>query len=529
MRAYPISHSPRRCGQSRLQRLLHLARTSQTAPTVEPLQPNRSSRTSFSTQLSIHLDEFDFAIPASTVESIYADQGDAFDALDWCNPFDPFDPCKTVDKRDRPQTEEISAEQRLERTRSFHPAGRGKGSTMSSETTPTPDKIFAHVPVMKAETLEAIAPVANGLVIDATLGGAGHTRAILDAYPNVTVLGLDRDPFAIAAATARLASYGQRAIIRQCRYDDIVDAVGEQSKGLPVMAVFFDLGVSSPQLDLAERGFSYRNDAPLDMRMDTTQGMTAADVCNTYSERDLSRVLHVYGDEKFSGRVARAIIAHRPLTNTVQLAEIVTNAIPAATRRTGGHPAKRTFQALRIEVNDELRVLERALDAALDVLAPGGRCIVLSYHSGEDRIVKDRFRLAETGGCACPSGLPCVCGALPRGRMMRRGVTRPTEAEIASNPRAASAVARVFVMAGSAGFPSPAAEPANDQISLEASVGSSSEASPVSSAEVTGTLTTKPSRQSSPVMARARRGEAARTSFVADDSSSAALLPRSNP
>jgi 16S rRNA (cytosine1402-N4)-methyltransferase len=525
MRAYPTSHSPRRCGQSRLQRLFHLARTTQTdriAPSSQSDQTSASDLPSWSspsTQLPVHLDEFDFANLAHAVESIYATQDDAFDS------------CHAFDASGAHEAEELPAEQRLEMARSFHPAGRGKGSTMSSETTPTPDEVFAHVPVMKTETLNAVAPVANGLVIDATLGGAGHTRAILDMFPHVTVLGLDRDPFAIAAATARLVSYGDRAIVRQCRYDDIIAAVAEQSNGLPVMAVFFDLGVSSAQLDLAERGFSYRNDAPLDMRMDTTQGITAADVCNTYSERDLSRVLHVYGDEKFSGRVARAIIAHRPLLNTVQLAEIVTNAIPAATRRTGGHPAKRTFQALRIEVNDELRVLERALDAALDVLAPGGRCIVLSYHSGEDRIVKDRFREAETGGCACPSGLPCVCGALPRGRMMRRGVTRPTEAEIASNPRAASAVARVFVMAGSAGFPSPAAEPANDQTTVEHTSKPSRKSSRESSdglSDEGARTSTKTSRQGPPVMARARRGEAARTSFVADDSSSAALLPRSN-
>jgi 16S rRNA (cytosine1402-N4)-methyltransferase len=492
MRAYSTSHSPRRCGQSRLQRLLRLAATAQ-SQTVQSAE---------SLYLPARLNQDDFANLAKAVEAIYAADAD---------PFEPY--------VDDDQPSEISAEQHRELARFIHPAGRGKGSFMSTPTSLTPDEIFAHVPVMKAETLNAIAPVANGLVIDTTLGGAGHTRAILDAFPAVTVLGLDRDPFAIAAATARLVNYGDRAIVRQCRYDDIIAAVAEQSNGLPVMAVFFDLGVSSAQLDLAERGFSYRNDALLDMRMDTTQGVTAADVCNTYSERDLSRVLHVYGDEKFSGRVSRAIIAHRPLTNTVQLAEIVTNAIPAATRRTGGHPAKRTFQALRIEVNDELRVLERALDAALDVLAPGGRCIVLSYHSGEDRIVKDRFRLAETGGCSCPSGLPCVCGALPRGRMMRRGVTRPTEAEIASNPRAASAVARVFVMAGSAGVPSPAAEPANDQSSFRSLSGSS--------AEVPSTSTVKPARQGSPVMARARRGEANRPTSVADDSSSAALLPRS--
>jgi 16S rRNA (cytosine1402-N4)-methyltransferase len=500
MRAYSTSHSPRRCGQSRLQRLLHLARaaTSQSQP--------QSGQSGESVHLPAQLNRFDFANLANAVEAIYAASDD---------PFESF----AADH----EPSEISAEQRRELARFIHPAGRGKGSPMSTPASPTPDEIFAHVPVMKAETLDAIAPVANGLVIDTTLGGAGHTRAILDTFPGVTILGLDRDPFAIAAATARLVSYGDRAIVRQCRYDDIIAAVAAQSNGLPVMAVFFDLGVSSAQLDLAERGFSYRNDAPLDMRMDTTQGITAADVCNTYSERDLSRVLHVYGDEKFSGRVARAIIAHRPLTNTVQLAEIVTNAIPAATRRTGGHPAKRTFQALRIEVNDELRVLERALDAALDVLAPGGRCIVLSYHSGEDRIVKDRFRLAETGGCSCPSGLPCVCGALPRGRMLRRGVTRPTEAEIASNPRAASAVARVFVMAGSAGVPSPAAEPANDQSVLDSSSGPTS----LTPVETSKASTIKSSRQGSPVMARARRGEAARNSSVADDSSSAALLPRS--
>jgi 16S rRNA (cytosine1402-N4)-methyltransferase len=228
---------------------------------------------------------------------------------------------------------------------------------------------------------------------------------------------------------------------RALRSDRPVDPVN------PVDVVLFDLGVSSAQLDFAERGFSYRNDADLDMRMDTSVGITAAHVCNTYSEGELIRVLRAYGDEKFAPRIARAIIAHRPVLRTVQLSDIVVAAIPAATRRTGGHPAKRTFQALRIEVNDELSVLRTALDNALDVLAPGGRCIVLSYHSGEDRIVKDRFRLAETGGCSCPSGLPCVCGALPRGRMVRRGVTRPTTAEQAVNPRAASAVARVFEMA----------------------------------------------------------------------------------
>ncbi len=360
----------------------------------------------------------------------------------------------------------------------------------------TEDPGFSHVPVMLSEVLAWMDDVQPRAMVDTTLGGAGHTIAALQRFPALRVLGLDRDPLAVATATERLSSYGQRARVRHCRYDAIRAVVAEEAPslfarandqqvlqpgvvtsppvGLPgstatdpdnmtgptqstvgghnvdepsVDVVLFDLGVSSAQLDIAARGFSYRNDAPLDMRMDTSRGITAADVCNTYTEHDIARVLRQYGDEKFASRIARSIVAHRPMTSTVQLAEIVVAAIPAATRRTGGHPAKRTFQALRIEVNEELSVLSSALDQSLDVLRPGGRCIVLSYHSGEDRIVKDRFRLAETGGCSCPSGLPCVCGALPRGRMIRRGVTRPSAAEEAVNPRAASAVARVFEMA----------------------------------------------------------------------------------
>ena len=305
---------------------------------------------------------------------------------------------------------------------------------------------FAHVPVMADEVIEWLAPVPPGLVIDATVGGAGHARRILETSPNLRLLGLDRDPLAVDVATERLAPFGARAAIVHARYDELgaVLLAVEPDDATSLSGVLFDLGVSSAQFDIAERGFSYRVDAVLDMRMDTSAGITASDVVNTYDERELAGVLRTYGDERFAGRIAKAIVAARPVTSTVALAELVVTAIPAATRRTGGHPAKRTFQALRIEVNDELRVLERALDTAIDALGPGGRCIVLSYHSGEDRIVKDRFRFAETDGCSCPPGLPCVCGALPRGRSVRRGVTRPQAAEVAVNPRAASAVARVF-------------------------------------------------------------------------------------
>jgi 16S rRNA (cytosine1402-N4)-methyltransferase len=197
--------------------------------------------------------------------------------------------------------------------------------------------------------------------------------------------------------------------------------------------------VSSPQLDRPERGFSYRAEGPLDMRMDPTSSPSAADVVNAYDARRLAGVLRRYGDERFADRIARAIVAARPLTTTTQLAEVVRGAIPAATRRTGGHPAKRTFQALRIEVNGELDVLAPALDAALDALAPGGRIAVLTYHSGEDRIVKERLRRAATGGCTCPPALPCGCGAVPLVRLLKAGGWTADEAEVAANPRAESA------------------------------------------------------------------------------------------
>ena len=297
---------------------------------------------------------------------------------------------------------------------------------------------FEHRPVMVDEIVELFRPVPPGLIVDATVGGGGHARALLDALPRHRLLGLDRDEEALVAANVTLSGFADRVTLRRARFDRLkamVKEAGDES----VVAVLFDLGVSSPQVDRADRGFSYRHDGPLDMRMDRTQSLTAADVLNTYPVDRLASLLYDFGEERFARRIASAIVAARPLTSTAQLVDVIRSAIPAPARRRGGHPAKRTFQALRIEVNSELDVLGPALDQAIDVLVPGGRCAVLAYHSGEDRIVKDRFRDAETGGCVCPPGMPCVCGAQPRVRLLRRGVRRPSAAEIATNPRAESA------------------------------------------------------------------------------------------
>src|SRR5437763_1498873 len=281
-------------------------------------------------------------------------------------------------------------------------------------------------------------PVPPGLFVDATVGGGGHARAVLETLPRHRLLGLDRDEEALAAAHVTLTGFGDRVVLRHARFDRLKAMVQEAGAG-PVTAVLVDLGVSSPQVDRPERGFSYRQDAPLDMRMDRSQSLTAADVINTYPVERLTSLIYDYGDERFAGRISNAIVAARPITSTAHLVDVIRSAIPAPARRRGGHPAKRTFQALRIEVNSELDVLGPALDQAIEVLDPGGRCAVLAYHSGEDRIVKDRFRNAETGGCVCPPGLPCVCGAQPVVRLIRRGARKPSAAEVASNRRAESA------------------------------------------------------------------------------------------
>ncbi len=300
---------------------------------------------------------------------------------------------------------------------------------------------FVHRPVMVDEVVDLLASVPAGWLVDCTVGGGGHARALLEASDH-PLLGLDQDDDALRAATANLREFGERVRLRKARFDRLADIVA--SEGLPEVAgVLFDLGVSSPQLDWADRGFSYRQDAPLDMRMDREAALDAAQVVNDYDERQLSDLIERYGDERFARRIAAAIVAARPVATTTELAEIVRQAIPAPARRRGGHPAKRTFQAIRIEVNDELAVLVRALDTAIALLAPGGRCVVLSYHSGEDRLVKDRFRDAATGGCTCPPQLPCVCGAQPTVRLVRRGARKPGADELSRNPRAESALLRV--------------------------------------------------------------------------------------
>lgn len=304
------------------------------------------------------------------------------------------------------------------------------------------DTDFSHRPVMLDEIVKVFASVPPGWVLDATLGGAGHATALLEAHPHLRILGLDRDGDALAVASARLAVHGDRAATAHVRFDHLDHAMEALSVD-HLSGALFDLGVSSPQLDRTERGFSYRHEAPLDMRMDQREPWTASDIVNGYDESQLAQALRRHGDERFAVRIARAIVAARPVETTTQLAEIVVAAIPAAARRTGGHPAKRTFQAIRIELNRELEVLPAALDLAIERTVEGGRVAVLSYHSGEDRIVKQRMRFAETGGCVCPPELPCVCDAVQTVRVVRGIAKTPSEAERTTNPRARSARLRV--------------------------------------------------------------------------------------
>jgi 16S rRNA (cytosine1402-N4)-methyltransferase len=297
---------------------------------------------------------------------------------------------------------------------------------------------FEHASVMLDEIVALFAPVPAGWLVDATLGGAGHAAAVLEAHEHLRVLGIDQDPSALEAAAETLGRHAPRAVLRRARFDQLASVVADADIH-PVSGVLFDLGVSSPQFDRPERGFSYRHAGPLDMRMDPDAELTATGIVNSWSESDLVALLRRNSDERHAVRIARAIVARRPLSTTEQLADVVRDAIPAPARRTGGHPAKRTFQALRIEVNQELDILAGSVDQAIDVLDPGGRIAVLSYHSGEDRIVKDRLRQAATGGCTCPPGLPCGCGATPTLRLLRTGGWTPSADEVARNPRAASA------------------------------------------------------------------------------------------
>ncbi len=299
-----------------------------------------------------------------------------------------------------------------------------------------------HVPVLLERVLALLAPALSdrpAVAVDATLGLGGHAEALLAAHPQLTLVGLDRDQSALAHSRNRLARYAGRIHLVHAVYDrmpDVLDELGIHG----VDGLLFDLGVSSMQLDVAERGFAYAQDAPLDMRMDQSAGITAEDVVNTYSVAELARVLRVYGEERFALRIAQSIDRERrvaPLRSTAVLAELVREAIPAATRRRGGHPAKRTFQALRIEVNAELDAVRSAVPAALRELAVGGRIVVLAYHSLEDRIVKQSF--AELATDRTPPDLPVpLPDSGPQLRLLSRGAEAASDVEIAENPRAAS-------------------------------------------------------------------------------------------
>jgi 16S rRNA (cytosine1402-N4)-methyltransferase len=299
-----------------------------------------------------------------------------------------------------------------------------------------------HEPVLMHRCLELLGPALAGrpaVVLDATVGLGGHAAALLDAHPALTLVGIDRDPQALTVAGARLQAYAGRTHLVQAVYDELA-AVLERLSIPRVDGVLLDAGVSSLQLDAAERGFSYARDTALDMRMDPGAGLTAAEVLNSYSQAELTRVLREYGEERFARRIAAAVVAqraHQPLESTAQLVEIIYQNVPAASRRHGGHPAKRTFQALRIEVNGELAALRSALPAALAALALGGRLVAMAYHSLEDRIVKQA--MAQLTASRTPAGLPVeLPGHGPQLRALTRGAERAGPAEIAANPRAAS-------------------------------------------------------------------------------------------
>ena len=299
-----------------------------------------------------------------------------------------------------------------------------------------------HVPVMRDRVVALLAPALRepgSVFVDATLGLGGHSTAVLSEVPTCRLVGLDRDTAALEIARERLAPWSDRITLVHAVYDRMPEVL--QSLGIAeVQGILFDLGVSSMQLDEADRGFAYAQDAPLDMRMDRTTGSTAADVLNTYSVEDLTRILRAYGEERYARRIAERIVAERqiaPWDTSARLVEVVRASIPAAVRATGGHPAKRTFQALRIEVNDELEVLGRAVPAALSCLAPEGRMVVMSYHSLEDRLVKQAF--AAGAHPDVPRGLPVIPDSLrPWLRLVTRGAEKASAEEISGNPRSQS-------------------------------------------------------------------------------------------
>ena len=301
------------------------------------------------------------------------------------------------------------------------------------------DQQFLHLPVMAQEVVDLFATVPSGAVVDGTVGGGGHAALLAESRPDLRLLGIDRDPDALTAAAERLRGYGDRVRLRRARFSDLERVVSEElpaSRGLS--GVLLDLGVSSPQLERPERGFSYRLEGPIDMRMDQSDGPTGPDLVNTASVEELAAWFAASGEARLAGRLARAVVAARPVTSTIQLAEVVARAVPAAGRRRG-HPARRVFQAIRIAVNDELEQLATVLELACRLLTVGGRCVVIAYHSGEDRLVKSVFAEAASGGCTCPPGLPCGCGANPEHRLVFRGSRKPGPDEVVANRRAESA------------------------------------------------------------------------------------------
>ncbi len=306
---------------------------------------------------------------------------------------------------------------------------------------------FQHTSVLLHETVDGLNIRPDGIYVDATLGGGGHAFQVCSRLDSKgRFIGIDQDAAAIEAASARLSVFGEKVTIIRSNYCDMKARL--QEIGIDkVDGIMIDLGVSSYQLDTADRGFSYRMDAPLDMRMDQRQTMTAKDIVNTYSEMELFHVIRDYGEDRFAKNIAKHIVAERqksPIETTGQLVEIIRQSIPMKVQKTTGHPAKRTFQAIRIELNRELDVLKDTLDDMIDLLNPGGRLCVITFHSLEDRIVKSNFRRNENP-CTCPSDFPvCVCGKVPKGRVVTRKPILPGEEELEVNSRSKSAKLRIF-------------------------------------------------------------------------------------
>jgi 16S rRNA (cytosine1402-N4)-methyltransferase len=301
---------------------------------------------------------------------------------------------------------------------------------------------FKHKAVMLDEVLDVVDRIPPGVFIDATVGGASHSEEILTRRLDIEIVAVDRDHLALEAARSRLERFSERVRYFHDSFSSLERIFNDESIS-SISGFLFDLGVSSPQLDNADRGFSYRFEGPLDMRMDTRQEETASYLLNNLDRSELQGIIERNSDERFAARIAGSIVNNRPIKNTLELAELVKKAIPAATRRKGGHPAKRTFQAIRMEVNDEREELIQGVTASIKRLKAEACGMVISYHSGEDRIAKELFRNVVTGGCNCPSKLPCVCGAVTKGQLPHSGLTASKE-EIKENRRSKSARLRVL-------------------------------------------------------------------------------------